>query len=63
MTPNQYHNYLWSLFKIASGDYKDKPIRYPRLDNYDKIAKRKKSEFDIISNEKKSLDNFSPITK
>ena len=48
---------------MVSGDYNDKPIRYPRLDNYDKIAQRKKSEFDIISNEKKSLTDFSPITK
>lgn len=61
ISSNVYQNYLSPLYRIASGNYTDRPIRYPRLDNFDYSTGKKKSEFDIIKNERKSLNNFTPI--
>ena len=58
---NEYDNYLCSLFRIASGNYRDKIIRYPHLDNYNPATRRKENEFKIIKGKNKSIKDFTPI--
>ncbi|GAB6975102.1 TIGR03986 family type III CRISPR-associated RAMP protein [Prevotella falsenii] len=58
----EYQNYLQVLVRLASGNNSDRPIRYPRLDNEDPVTKKKKkSEFEIIKSDKKSIRDFTPI--
>ena len=57
----EYRSYVRNLIQIASDNYTDYSIRYPRLDNYNPSAGKKKSEFEIIKKLKMSINDFSPI--
>ena len=57
---NAYHQYLQPLFKIASGCYDNKEIRYPHLGNKSGTQKEK-NEFVEIKNNKQSINDFTPI--
>lgn len=52
ITESDWQSYLKPLLEIAKGEYKDKKIRYPNLND---------KEFERIKKFKQNIENFSPI--